>query len=500
MKDATDRVDRATATIRDGGIVVIGDDARSMAVASAARVTPALVARVEQMTSAPVGAALSAERFDALGLVLHSETSTLPIGRPVDVLPDPLEAMSRKGRATTVAALATAGPGPVLRAPGHVTPLRAAAGNTLARVGHVEAAVDLVTLAGEPPVALVAFLMDENGGSADSPAPDLTLQDIRTARLVAERGQPHDAVAQLFVETMTRYPAPVAVVTATGADDTPRGLLVSSMTSYSGSPPSVVFSIANGSRSLEALLIADEFGVNVLGAGQEDVARLFAGRGEKFDKVAWTRDDGIARIDAAQTFLRCRKIAQLPLGDHTLFVGGILSGQSTPEQPLIYYEKSFAWALTDTADKPVAEDDGVISSREYSGGLLYNLSRLQRLTRKQLEEELRVHDMTVPEFAALNVVRYSGPITNADLARRAYVTPQTMYRVMSELVARGYLVQSGDSAGRSQPVELTAKGERMMSVLQNAQNSVVRRMASDDSATLEEFGVMLENYCRALEQ
>src|SRR5690606_15903311 len=136
-------------------------------------------------------------------------------------------------------------------------------------------------------------------------------------------------VAALFREAMTRQPSAVAVITARDSDDAPAGLLVSSMSSYSGNPPSVVFSVAMTSRTLESLVEREEFGVNILASSQAGVARAFAGQGDKFGSVDWSWDAELPHIRGVQSFLRCRKTAQISLGDHTLFVGAILAGSSS---------------------------------------------------------------------------------------------------------------------------------------------------------------------------
>lgn len=84
-----------------------------------------------------------------------------------------------------------------LSRPGHVFPLRAADGGVLRRAGHTEAAVDLVRLAGLPPVAVIGEIVDNAGvvvrGQAlweFAAAHDLTvvtMSDLITYRRRAER-------------------------------------------------------------------------------------------------------------------------------------------------------------------------------------------------------------------------------------------------------------------------------------------------------------------------
>src|SRR5204863_9235072 len=53
--------------------------------------------------------------------------------------------------------------------PGHVFPLRARPGGVLQRAGHTEAAVDLVTLAGCRPIAVIGEIMSDDGTMARLP-------------------------------------------------------------------------------------------------------------------------------------------------------------------------------------------------------------------------------------------------------------------------------------------------------------------------------------------
>ena len=50
--------------------------------------------------------------------------------------------------------------------PGHVFPLRSKSGGVLVRAGHTEASVDLMKLAGEPPVGVICEIMNEDGTMA----------------------------------------------------------------------------------------------------------------------------------------------------------------------------------------------------------------------------------------------------------------------------------------------------------------------------------------------
>lgn len=353
-----DGIAEAVTVLRDGGTVYVSDGQHVASVMAARFVSAAALAAFERATGAPSAVALGADLFDARGLVLAEDTGTgFPRGVAVDVAADAMTAMSRAGRARTIRALAGGEDASRFASPGHVTPLRSTPGNLFARVGVVEASVDLVALAGLGEAALIAYLLDDDGNTIAPPGGrSLPVEEIRTARLLAAGGLPHPGVTALFRESMSRLPAAVTVVTCyERSHDTsseyerkpaPVGLVVSSMVSYSSTPPSVVFSVAEASRSYQWLTKSETFGVNVLAAGQLDEVSVFASRdADKFANVAWEDRHGSPALTEAQSHLHCRKIAQFVLGDHALVVGSIIAGDTRDVAPMVYYDRDFTWRL-----------------------------------------------------------------------------------------------------------------------------------------------------------
>src|ERR1700755_1621895 len=69
----------------------------------------------------------------------------------------------------------------------------------------------------------------------------------------------------------------------------------------------------------------------------------------------------------------------------------------------------------------------------------------------------------VAESAGLPALADEPGMSNADLARRAYVTPQTMNQVLRELERRGWVGRSPHHVdGRILQAELTADGQRVL--------------------------------------
>src|SRR4051794_9442321 len=94
--------------------------------------------------------------------------------------------------------------------------------------------------------------------------------------------------------------------------------------------------------------------------------------------------------------------------------------------------------------------------------LVASISRLFFETRTAMGEALRDIDLTSPQFAALDALSRELGITNAELARRCSVTPQTMHDIVLGLEAVGLIVRQPH---RTQPrllqLYLSNAGEQM---------------------------------------
>lgn len=80
--------------------------------------------------------------------------------------------------------------------------------------------------------------------------------------------------------------------------------------------------------------------------------------------------------------------------------------------------------------------------------LSYALARLERALRRELDERLREQGLTVPQFTALSILSTRAELSNAQLARRCYVTPQSTSDVVLALERAGLIRRVPDSANR----------------------------------------------------
>jgi flavin reductase (DIM6/NTAB) family NADH-FMN oxidoreductase RutF len=136
----------------------------------------------------------------------------------------------------------------------------------------------------------------------------------------------------------------VAIVTCTGPDG-PAGLTTNAITSLSLEPVLLLVCFDNTSRTLAAVREAGRFAVNVLRAGQEELAAVFASKRvgrEKFESVTHAVAHGVPVLDGALAWLACDLRALHPGGDHTIGVGAVTHMEADPDaEPLVWFRGAY---------------------------------------------------------------------------------------------------------------------------------------------------------------
>jgi DNA-binding MarR family transcriptional regulator len=89
----------------------------------------------------------------------------------------------------------------------------------------------------------------------------------------------------------------------------------------------------------------------------------------------------------------------------------------------------------------------------------FALKQAQQALRTRLDFGLREIGLTTPQYAVLAFLEVEAGASNAALARRAFVTPQTMQAILVALERSGFIVRTPHPEhGRVQTTELTALG------------------------------------------
>jgi DNA-binding MarR family transcriptional regulator len=113
----------------------------------------------------------------------------------------------------------------------------------------------------------------------------------------------------------------------------------------------------------------------------------------------------------------------------------------------------------------------------------YVLGRLDRALRLRLDEVLKPLGVTTPQFTALSVLRRREALSNAQLARRSLITPQSMFAVLSALERKGMIERTpAPDHGRVLHTRLTAEGRALMARCEQAVDAVERQMLEGFSA------------------
>lgn len=121
----------------------------------------------------------------------------------------------------------------------------------------------------------------------------------------------------------------------------------------------------------------------------------------------------------------------------------------------------------------------------------YNLKITQHRLRQRLDAELARFGITAPQNAVLLAVASNPRISNAELARLAFVTPQTMQGILVNLERGGLIVRSPHPEhGRVIMTELTKEGHTAVADGSKAADVVERQMLS--MLSTEEAGLLCE--------
>jgi DNA-binding MarR family transcriptional regulator len=131
----------------------------------------------------------------------------------------------------------------------------------------------------------------------------------------------------------------------------------------------------------------------------------------------------------------------------------------------------------------------------------YVIARLERAVRAQINERLKPHGLTTLQYTTLSVLGSRGqPLSNAQLARRAYMTPQAMIEVLNALEEKGLIRRDPHpNHRRVYPASLTDDGRRVLTVCDASVETMEEEMlAGLDSAQRERFAEWLKECVRAL--
>jgi flavin reductase (DIM6/NTAB) family NADH-FMN oxidoreductase RutF len=145
-----------------------------------------------------------------------------------------------------------------------------------------------------------------------------------------------------FRAAMRRLAGGVSVITA-GAGSEISGMTVTSVSSLSVDPPSLIVSINRASSSWPLLKRHRYFGVNILNADQIDVAERFTGKdgrkgADRFSGAEWIeRASGARLLAGALAAIECEAEDIIERHSHAIVIGRVLHVELSPDHAALAY-------------------------------------------------------------------------------------------------------------------------------------------------------------------
>ena len=112
----------------------------------------------------------------------------------------------------------------------------------------------------------------------------------------------------------------------------------------------------------------------------------------------------------------------------------------------------------------MTEQIGAVERAETSPARVsYVIARLERAVRGAINERVRPYGLTTLQYTTLSVLGRRGALSNAQLARRSYMTPQSMSEVIEALETKGLIERKQHpNHRRVLPAQLTATGRKVL--------------------------------------
>ena len=115
--------------------------------------------------------------------------------------------------------------------------------------------------------------------------------------------------------------------------------------------------------------------------------------------------------------------------------------------------------------------------------LSYVVARLERALRVEINERVKPYGLTTLQYTTLSILGRRGELSNAQLSRRAYMTPQSMSEVMEALENMGFVARMAHPNHRRVfPAVLTPKGRRVLEACNAAVDELEQEMLAELTA------------------
>ncbi len=126
-------------------------------------------------------------------------------------------------------------------------------------------------------------------------------------------------------------------------------------------------------------------------------------------------------------------------------------------------------------------------------GVSYAVARLHQRLFASITERVAPYGLTTLQFTTLSVLsRHGAPLSTSQLARRAFMTPQSMSEVIHALERKGLIERHPDPKHRrTLPAAITADGSRVLAACDQAvaefEDSMLEGFSEKDRAAFLEM-------------
>jgi DNA-binding MarR family transcriptional regulator len=108
------------------------------------------------------------------------------------------------------------------------------------------------------------------------------------------------------------------------------------------------------------------------------------------------------------------------------------------------------------------------------------VGRVNQGIRREMRNRLAQCGLSVQEYTALSVLGARPGLSNAQLARRSLVTPQSMIELLTRLERRGFVARTADAQhGRILRATLTKKGDGLLADADQAVAGLQEQILAD---------------------
>ncbi|WP_353171911.1 MarR family winged helix-turn-helix transcriptional regulator [Acinetobacter rudis] len=111
----------------------------------------------------------------------------------------------------------------------------------------------------------------------------------------------------------------------------------------------------------------------------------------------------------------------------------------------------------------------------------YMIARVDRIISQLLTEQLKQLEISLPQYTALSVLAAKGSLSNAKLAERSFIKPQSANKILQDLLMAGWIEKNPDPThGRRILVQLTetgyAKLEQCNQLVEQLENKMLKNI------------------------